>query len=253
MIKMLDSIYFNRIRIRKVDHNEIPKILPLVLNSGKEMHMHLLAASSIVAASRVQGLTDIYSSGFSLCDSSPLAKIIKLRHSGFVNLRGSDLLRGIIENDNGRNKHFFIVSNVSIIDSLKRFTANLNPKFTIAGSIVPPYLDSFNFTYENWISQIKASNADCVWIGLGSPKQDIIACDLSRQGGILCIAIGAALEFVSGHKREAPRLMQKYSLEWLFRLFSEPRRLFKRYTLDNFVFVLSVCKFLYKKSHNDYF
>ena len=247
---MLDSVYFNKIRIRKVDYTEIPKILPFVLNSGEEMHIHLLAASSIAAASRVQGLTEIYNSGVSICDSSPLAKIIKLRHSGFTNLRGSDLFRGIIENDDGSKKHFFILSDVRIIDSLKRYTANLNPKFTISGSIVPPYLDSFNLAYENWISQIKDSNADCVWIGLGSPKQDVVARDLSQQAGILCIAIGAALEFVSGHKREAPRVMQKYSLEWLFRLFSEPRRLFKRYTLDNFAFVLSVCKFLYKKDPN---
>ena len=248
---MLDSIYFNEIRIRKLGYNEISKILPFVINSGKEMHIHLLAAASIAAASRTHGLTEIYNSGFSLCDSSPLAKIVKLRNTGFTNLRGSDFLRGIIENDDGSKKHFFIVSNVSVIDSLQRYTANLNPKFTICGSIVPPHLDSFDLAYEKWISQIKASNADCVWIGLGSPKQDIIACDLSQQAEILCIAIGAALEFVSGEKKEAPRLVQKYSLEWLYRLLSEPRRLFKRYTLDNFVFVLSVCKFLYKKSAND--
>jgi N-acetylglucosaminyldiphosphoundecaprenol N-acetyl-beta-D-mannosaminyltransferase len=248
---MLDSVYFNKIRIRKINYNEIPNILPFVINSGKEMHIHLLAASSIAAASRVQYLTEIYNSGVSLCDSSPLAKVIRLRHSGFINLRGSDLFRGVVENDDGRKKHFFIVSNFSIIDSLKRYTAKLNPKFMICGSIVPPYLNSFDFVYENWISQIKSSNADCVWIGLGSPKQDIIACDLSQQTGIPCIAIGAALEFVSGQKKEAPKLLQKYSLEWLFRLFSEPRRLFKRYTIDNFIFVLSACKFLYKKDSNN--
>ena len=88
---------------------------------------------------------------------------------------------------------------------------------------------------------MRAAGAQLAWIGLGSPKQDRVAgrlCELGAAPVLLCV--GAAFDFVSGEKRRAPQWMQRAGLEWLHRLLSEPRRLWRRYLLGNPAFVAGV-------------
>ena len=77
-----------------------------------------------------------------------------------------------------------------------------------------------------------------MWIGLGAPKQDLWA---ARQrphlDAAVLLAVGAAFDFHSGGLRRAPAWMQQRGLEWLYRLYAEPRRLFKRYLVTNSRFV----------------
>jgi len=71
---------------------------------------------------------------------------------------------------------------------------------------------------------------DFIWIGIGSPKQLAIADWLKNHSqGVKIFCVGAAFDFISGQKKQAPLWMQKNSLEWLFRLLNEPKRLWKRY------------------------
>ncbi len=76
-----------------------------------------------------------------------------------------------------------------------------------------------------------------VWIALGTPKQDLVAQELCRLINVPIVCVGAAFDFISGAKKTAPIWMQKFGLEWLFRLASEPRRLWKRYLLGNLKFL----------------
>ncbi|NLG06621.1 MAG: WecB/TagA/CpsF family glycosyltransferase [Candidatus Pacebacteria bacterium] len=74
------------------------------------------------------------------------------------------------------------------------------------------------------------TKADFVWIGIGSPKQlEITNWLKDHSQGMKIFCVGAAFEFISGQKKQAPVWMQKNGLEWLFRLISEPKRLWKRY------------------------
>jgi N-acetylglucosaminyldiphosphoundecaprenol N-acetyl-beta-D-mannosaminyltransferase len=85
---------------------------------------------------------------------------------------------------------------------------------------------------------LEASGADCVWVGLGSPRQEHwLAEHRDRLSAPLLLAVGAAFDFHSGSKRRAPRIMQRTGTEWLFRLASEPRRLVGRYVRTNTLFV----------------
>jgi N-acetylglucosaminyldiphosphoundecaprenol N-acetyl-beta-D-mannosaminyltransferase len=85
---------------------------------------------------------------------------------------------------------------------------------------------------------IAASGANIVWVGLGSPKQDVwIARHLQQLPGCILIASGATFDFFSGRIRQAPRWIRRVGLEWLFRLFQDPIRLWKRYTIYNILFV----------------
>ena len=79
------------------------------------------------------------------------------------------------------------------------------------------------------VAEIKASGADIVWLGISSPKQDVWMRDNVDQLTQTLIGVGAAFDFLSGEVRRAPVWMKKCGLEWLFRLLSEPRRLWRRY------------------------
>src|SRR5262249_38712011 len=87
--------------------------------------------------------------------------------------------------------------------------------------------------YEEDQAMVDASNSthrDIVWVGLSTPKQEFwMASHLGRIEAPVMIGVGAAFDFLAGTKRQAPLWMQRNGLEWLFRLCSEPRRLWRRY------------------------
>jgi N-acetylglucosaminyldiphosphoundecaprenol N-acetyl-beta-D-mannosaminyltransferase len=91
------------------------------------------------------------------------------------------------------------------------------------------------------VQAINEANPDVVWIGLSTPKQERwMAEHISRLTAPVLIGVGAAFDFHSGLKRQAPRWMQRSGLEWLFRLANEPRRLWRRYLVNNPLFTLLV-------------
>jgi N-acetylglucosaminyldiphosphoundecaprenol N-acetyl-beta-D-mannosaminyltransferase len=88
--------------------------------------------------------------------------------------------------------------------------------------------------------RIRDSKADIIWIGLGTPKQDLIAEKLNGLMPATYICVGAAFDFSAGNLRHAPAWMQEAGLEWLFRFVQEPRRLWRRYVFGNVRFILTV-------------
>ena len=89
-------------------------------------------------------------------------------------------------------------------------------------------------------SEIRDSGARIVFVGLGCPRQEVWAYEFRDQLSMPIIAVGAAFSFVSANSAQAPEWMQTRGLEWLFRLASEPRRLWKRYLLLNPMFLGSL-------------
>ncbi|MDQ2998714.1 MAG: WecB/TagA/CpsF family glycosyltransferase [Chloroflexota bacterium] len=83
------------------------------------------------------------------------------------------------------------------------------------------------------IDRIRASGAQITFVGLGCPRQEVWAFEYREALAMPVLAVGAAFDFHAGLKAQAPRWMQDRGLEWLFRLKSEPRRLWRRYLLLN--------------------
>jgi N-acetylglucosaminyldiphosphoundecaprenol N-acetyl-beta-D-mannosaminyltransferase len=91
------------------------------------------------------------------------------------------------------------------------------------------------------IDAINAAEPDIIWVGLGSPKQDMwMARHREHLNAPVLIGVGAAFDFLTHRVPQAPTWMQKSALEWLFRLGTEPGRLWRRYLIDNPLFVLNV-------------
>ena len=83
------------------------------------------------------------------------------------------------------------------------------------------------------IDTINASGAAITLVGLGCPRQEVWAYEFKDDLNMPVLAVGAAFNFHAGQLAQAPPMMQKYGLEWLFRFTKEPRRLFHRYMVLN--------------------
>ncbi len=106
------------------------------------------------------------------------------------------------------------------------------PGIDIVGTHSPPFRDLTEEEDRFIINLINLATPDIVWVGLSTPKQERwMAAHLGRIEAPVMIGVGAAFDFLSGRKPQAPRWMQHAGLEWLFRLATEPRRLWPRYRL----------------------
>jgi N-acetylglucosaminyldiphosphoundecaprenol N-acetyl-beta-D-mannosaminyltransferase len=124
------------------------------------------------------------------------------------------------------------------------------PRIELAGTESPPFRALEAWELEEAAARIGAVNTQLLWIGLGTPKQDLVADtlrDLSAAPVILCV--GAAFDFLAGAKRRAPKWMQQAGLEWLHRLGSEPGRLGRRYLVGNPRFMWGVAWELLSRRH----
>lgn len=114
------------------------------------------------------------------------------------------------------------------------------PGLRIVGIEAPPFRALTTDEDQAVCDRIRDSGAQLVFIGLGCPKQDLFAHAHRDRIAAVQICVGAAFDFHAGAKPMAPRWMQRYGLEWLFRFIQEPRRLARRYLITNSVFLWKV-------------
>ncbi len=157
---------------------------------------------------------------------------------------GPDLMQRICQTSQSKGyKHYFYGASS---EALKALTQRLNrdyPHLQVCGQYSPPFRALSADEKNEIIDEIKRAEPDILWVGLGSPKQDFWMREHRSLLDVpLMIGVGAAFDFLSGNKPQAPKWVQRSGLEWLFRLCCEPRRLWRRYLLGNTVFVYLLIK-----------
>mgnify|MGYP001792927667 CR=1 FL=1 len=152
---------------------------------------------------------------------------------------GPDLMLAWCNRTTKTNQSIYLYGSTE--QTLQKLSEKLRKRFPtlqIAGTHSPPFRALTLEEEAEDIARIHQSGASVVFVGLGCPKQEEW---MYRQLGKLnavMIGVGAAFKFHSGEVTQAPRWMMKYSLEWLFRLYQEPNRLWSRYLLTNGAFVI---------------
>lgn len=177
-----------------------------------------------------------------LPDGKPLSIISRLR--GFKDaeqVSGYDLMIAIFEfSEKKRYSHYFYGSTVNVLDRIKIKLKLEYPDLNIAGMYSPPFRDLDDNEERIILDGINNSNADFIWVGLGAPKQEIWMYNHQHKFNGVMLGVGAAFDFYSGNVKRAPLWMQKLCIEWLYRLMQNPGRLFKRYFVYNFKFLISI-------------
>lgn len=129
-------------------------------------------------------------------------------------------------------RHYFYGGGEGVAEELASRLQSMFPGLAVAGTQSPPFRELSPAERDASIRAIDEARPDVVWIGLGCPKQEIwMRENADRLRGAVAIGVGAAFDFHSNRIARAPAWMRGSGLEWLHRLGSEPRRLWRRYLL----------------------
>lgn len=182
-------------------------------------------------------------SGLTTPDGMPLVWLSWLKGLRHVDrVYGPDLMVALCERSvERRYRHFFYGGAEGVPEELAANLRRRFPELQVAGTYSPPFHPLTPEEDEQVVQMIKQAASDIVWVGLSTPKQEQwMAAHIGHVKAPVLIGVGAAFDFLAGRKRQAPRWMQRSGLEWLFRLLTEPRRLWRRYLINNPLFVLLV-------------
>jgi N-acetylglucosaminyldiphosphoundecaprenol N-acetyl-beta-D-mannosaminyltransferase len=157
---------------------------------------------------------------------------------------GSDLVHGICARAAQTGHRIFLLGGLQ--GEALRAQANLEkayPGLGVAGTYFPPFgFERDPVENRKILQQIKESGADVILVGVGSPKQEQwIAAHRHELGSAktgVFIGVGISIAFCAGTVQRAPRFMQRLGLEWIYRIYREPRRLLLRYVKDFYIIVI---------------
>lgn len=135
---------------------------------------------------------------------------------------------------------YFYGSTPDVLCSLKQSLEKRFPGILIAGMECSKFRQLVPEEKPRIAASIRDSGASIVFVGLGCPRQEVFAYEFRDILPMPVVAVGAAFPFLAGEIPQAPRWMQDAGLEWLFRLASEPKRLWRRYVLLNPTYMLLV-------------
>src|SRR5436190_16106808 len=173
-------------------------------------------------------------------DGMPLVWLRRHEVGGHVDrVYGPDFMLDIFDaTRSGEFTHFFYGGAPGVAEELKARLEERFPGVRIVGTFCPPFR-SLNAEEEAELSaQISQLKPDIVWVGLSTPKQERFMSEyLPKLDVTLMVGVGAAFDFHSGRVRQAPRWIQRSGLEWFYRLYTQPRRLAKRYLVNNPLFL----------------
>jgi len=165
-------------------------------------------------------------------DGMPLVWVSRLKNHRHVSrVYGPDLMSDVCTASAAKGyRHFLYGGAAGLPERLADQLRKKYPGIQIVGSYSPPFRPLTPDEDEAIVERINESKADIVWVGLSTPKQEYwMAAHLGRLDAPVMVGVGAAFDFLAGLKTQAPRWIQRSGFEWLYRLVTEPRRLWRRY------------------------
>lgn len=168
-------------------------------------------------------------------DGMPIVWLLRRKKAKANRLYGPDMMEWMW--DRGRKeglRHFLLGGSEEAVSLLREKLGARFEGVEVAGHYCPPMGEWPEGTHEEIFRRIRESGANCVWVGLGCPKQERwLYTHLEQLPPAVYFGVGAAFNFHAGLVKQAPPWVRSHGLEWLYRLCKEPRRLFKRYLVHN--------------------
>jgi len=229
MIKVLDIPLYDLGMQKAVQH-----VIDVCSNQKKENRcVSATGAHGLVFAKKDQEFANILKSFYiNLPDGRPGAMVGKLKGAKKMEqITGPDFFKKIMEDSSKTGiKHYFCGGKEGVAEELKSSCEKKFSNHQIVGLYSPPFRLMTDDEMKALGEDIDSKNADIVWIGLSTPKQEFFAHRLCRYVNVhFIITVGAAFDFHTDKIREAPWIIQSLYLEWFYRLCIDPRRLWKRY------------------------
>ncbi|PZE61605.1 glycosyltransferase [Curtobacterium sp. MCPF17_001] len=239
LIDLLPRIRVAGVPLVAVPADDLLKRLSLVAGDlrGEGVAVHFVNAYTVSLTHDERYLRLFNSRAVNLADGTPLAWLATRQRSDVAHVRGPDAFRAILAAGDGGMRHFLLGGTEESLGRLQATVAREFPSARVVGAFSPPFRELTGIELRAVDDKITASGANMIWVGIGTPKQDYEVDRLAREHAAVVLAVGAAFNFLSGDVVEAPALVRRTGLEWLFRLVREPRRLWRRYLIGNLGFL----------------
>lgn len=187
---------------------------------------------------------------FAVPDGMPLVWAMRsLGASNQDRVRGPSLMRSCVDEGRAFNfKHYLYGGSPAAVAKLKEVLESQYPGCEIVGALSPAFksIEAISDAeFAEAANKINQTQAHFIWIGLGAPKQEIWMFKQKDSIDGIMVGVGAAFDLISGRIDEAPVYLQSFGLEWAYRFWKEPRRLWRRYILNNPLFLaMWFCQFV---------
>ena len=213
-----------------------------ILNTSIETRVAICNANTLVRCSKNSHLKDVVDNfTIKTPDGFPVAKALSfLSKQKFSRVDGYKVfLQTIEEGISKSKKHYFFGNNEKTTTLMIENLVKMFPEIIISGYHCPEFMTADELVFNNK-ETIKELDADIIWVSLGFPKQELFIDQLCNEIKLKAniVGVGAVFEWMSGEKRKAPEWMANLGLEWFLRLIQDPKRLYKRYFIDNTLFIL---------------
>jgi len=176
-------------------------------------------------------------------DGMPLAWLLRLSgRVGTDRVCGPELMpRLFVESQARGDRHYLYGATDETLERLQQRLALIAPEAHVVGTYAPPFRPLTPDEDAEVVANINACQPDIVWVGLSTPKQERwMAAHRKKLEAPVLIGVGAAFDIHAGLIDRAPRFLRRTGFEWTYRLFKEPRRLWRRYLANNPRFVALV-------------
>ena len=213
-----------------------------ILNKTVRNSIAICNANTLVRCARNSHIADLVNN-FTIRtpDGFPVAKALSiLTKQNFPRVDGYKVFLQTIKDGLDRNRsHYFFGSDELTTELMIKNLKKDYPQIQISGYICPEFMESDQLV-EKYAEEIQNIDADIVWVSLGFPKQEMFIdqVNISMDTNLNFVGIGGVFEWVAGTKKKAPELVANIGLEWLLRLVQDPKRLYKRYLIDNTLFMV---------------
>lgn len=184
-------------------------------------------------------------SGLTVPDGMPMVWAGRLRGFTYMTrVYGPDLMLEVCKlSIKNAYTHFLYGGDMGVANALKENLEKRVPNISIVGTYTPPFRLLTNQEERELQKQIVRLKPDFFWVGLSTPKQEhFMAEHILKLDAKVMIGVGAAFDIHTGHTKDAPDWIKKIGMQWLHRLYQEPRRLWQRYLYNNPVFVYKFIK-----------
>ena len=217
--------------------SSVVSVLAAALESGQRGYVTVTGVHGVIESQDDDALRGIHNrSLLSTPDGMPMVWMGRLAgHRTMGRVYGPDLMEAVFAWSARTGKtHFFYGGNPGVAEELQSRMQQMHPGLKVVGTYTPPFRPLTDAEHADLAEQVRRVRPDFLWVGLSTPKQErFMAAEIDRLEARILVGVGAAFDFHAGRVAQAPRWIQRSGFEWLYRLFKEPRRLWRRYLRNN--------------------
>ncbi len=229
----MERIQVLGVAISRIDMERAVATIDRWIEAGERHYVCVTPAHGVMDCREDPSLLEIFNgSGMTTPDGMGVVWTCHLKgYRDVGRVYGPELMENVCRRSPQRGyRHFLYGGDEGVPERLAAALVERFPGLRIVGTHSPPFRPLTDEEDAAVVEEINAARPHVVWVGLSTPKQERwMAAHLGRIQAPVMVGVGAAFDFLSGRKPQAPRWIRRSGLEWLFRLSTEPRRLWRRY------------------------